>query len=62
MTSATLAFLERGERIGGLARLGNGDQHRAIVDRGTAVTELGGVVHFDRNARELLDHELADQG
>ena len=33
----------------------------SVVDDRIAIAELAAVIHFDRNARQLLDHELAGQ-
>ena len=50
------------DRVGGFARLG--DQHGEGVgsDDGIAITPFAGVVDFNRNSRQALDHELAGLG
>jgi hypothetical protein len=59
---ATTTRLAHGrQRVDGLARLGDHQHQRALVDDRVAVAELGGVLHLDRDARELLEHVLADQ-
>ena len=50
-----------GERVGGLARLGDADDEVARADDRVAVAVLGGDVHLDRDARPLLDRVAADQ-
>src|SRR6185437_11296463 len=55
MTSAAPPLFERGERVGGLAGLRHRYQHRAFVNRGAAIAELGRVIDLDRDARQLLD-------
>ena len=56
-----LRLLHAGDRVGGLARLRDADDERALVDDRIAVAVLGAVVDFDRNARGILEQELADQ-
>ena len=51
----------RGERVGGLAGLGDPDHEVAGPDDGVAVAVLGGDVHLDGHARPLLDRVAADQ-
>ena len=59
--AAALGLAQRGQRVGGLARLRDDDRQRVRRHDRTAIAELGAVVDFDRHARQLLDHELADQ-
>jgi hypothetical protein len=61
MTSRAPSLFQRGEGIGGLAGLRNRYKHRALVDDRTAIAELGRIIDLDRDAGQLLDHELADQ-
>ena len=51
----------RGQRVRGLARLGDADHEVAGADDGVAVAVLGGDVHLDWQARPLLDRVAADQ-
>ena len=50
-----------GDGVGGFARLG--DENRQIAGAGEriAIAELAGVIHFHRQLRQPLDHELAGQ-
>ena len=57
-----LHLAEGGQRVGRLAALRDGEQQRVGVERRIAVAELAGVLDLDRNAGELLDQVLADQG
>ena len=50
----------RGDRVGRLARLRDGDRERALVDHGIAVAELGGVLDVDGEPGPLLDQQAAD--
>ena len=50
-----------GERVGGLARLGDADDDVALAQHRVAVAVLGGDVHLDRDARPLLDRVAADE-
>ena len=52
----------RSDGVRGLTRLG--DQHGDCVrsDDGVAIPPLAGVIHFDWNSRQALDHELASLG
>ena len=54
-----LGFALRGQRVGGFAGLADADGQRLGVDDRIAIAELAAVIHFDRNSRQLLDHELA---
>ena len=56
-----LRLAQRGQRVGRLARLRDDDGERVWRHNRLAVAVLGSVVHFDRDARQLLDHELADE-
>ena len=51
----------RGQRVGGLARLGDADHEVAGADDRVAVAVLGGDVDLDRHPRPLLDRVAADQ-
>ena len=51
----------RGQRVGGLARLGDADHEVALAHHRVAVAVLGGDVHLDRDARPLLERVTADQ-
>ena len=59
--SVALRLAQRRQRIGGLARLRDDDRQRLGRHDRLAVAVLRSVVDFDRNAGQLLDHELADQ-
>ena len=50
----------RGDRVGRLARLRDGDRERAVVDHGIAVAELRGVLDVHGEPGPLLDQEAAD--
>ena len=56
-----LGFALGRQRIGGFAGLRDHDGQRVRSDDRIAVAELAAVVHFDRDARQLLDHEFAGQ-
>ena len=56
-----LRLAQRAERVGGFARLRDGDGQRPAVDDRLSVAILRPVVHFDRHARDLFDQELADE-
>ena len=56
-----LRLAQRGERVGRFSRLRDDDRQGVRRDDRVAVPVLGSVVDLDRHARELLDHELADQ-
>ena len=58
---ALLRQAHGGERVGGLARLGDADDEVARPDDRVAVAVLGGDVHLDRDARPLLERVAADQ-
>ena len=51
----------RRDRVGGLARLGDGDDERPLVDRRRAVAELGADRRPGRDADPVLDRGRADQ-
>ena len=57
-----LHLAQRGQRVGRLAALRDREQQRVAVDRRVAVAQLAGVFDFDRDAGELFDQVLADQG
>ena len=57
----TLRLAQRGQRVGRLARLRDDDGERIRRDDRVPVAVLGAVIDLDRDPRELLDHELADQ-
>ena len=54
-----LGFALGGEGVRGFARLRNHDGQHVGRDDGIAIAELAAVIHFDGNARQLLDHEFA---
>ena len=58
--TALLRLLQRGERVGRLARLADRDDDRAVLDDRVAVAELAGVLDLGRDLREVLDEVLAD--
>ena len=58
---APLGLADGRQGVGGLARLGDADDQRALVDDRIAVAELGGVLDLDRDPGQLLEHVLADQ-
>src|SRR6267143_6806541 len=51
-----LGFAEGGKRIGSLAALADHEHDILGADDGVPVTELGGIINFHRNPRELFDH------
>ena len=53
-------FFHGGQRVGRLAGLADGQHDRVFVDDRVAVAELGGDVHLDRDAGDLLDQDFAD--
>ena len=55
-------FFLGGEGVGGFSGLRDEQADGARVDDGVAVAELAGVVDFDGDAGEALDHELAGGG
>ncbi len=59
-----LAFhlAQGGQRVGRFAALRDGEQQRVVVQRRIAIAQLAGVFDFDRNAGQLFDQVLADQG
>ena len=57
-----LRLAQGGERVGGLAGLGDGDDDGVAVDRRVAVAELAGVFDLDGDARELFQQVLAHEG
>ena len=61
LRSFGFGFALRGDGVGGLAGLRNHQRDRVRIDDGIAVAPFAGVVHFDRNARQRFDHELAGQ-
>ena len=56
-----LGLAEGAERVGGLARLAEDEDERAVVERGVAVAELAGVLDLDGQVGEPLDQVFADQ-
>src|SRR5690606_5820098 len=52
---------QRGYGVGGLTALGDRDSQSALGHDRRAVAVLGGVVDVDRQPRQALDQELADQ-
>ncbi len=56
-----LGVAQRGERVGGLARLRDEQRQAALGQRRLAVAHLGGDVDLDREARVALDPVLADE-
>ena len=52
---AGLALLERGDGVGGLARLGDHQHQRVLVDHGVGVAQLAGQLHLHGDAAEPLD-------
>ena len=56
-----LRFAQRGERVGGLARLRDDDRQRVGRDDGIPVAVFGSVIDLDRHLRELLDEIFPDQ-
>ena len=55
------AVAQRGQRVGGLARLRNEERRAALRDRHLAIAELGGDIDVDRQAREALEPVFADE-
>ena len=60
--AALARHAHRGERVGGLTRLGDPDHEVAGADDRVAVAVLGGDVHLDGDARPLLDRVAARSG
>ena len=56
-----LQLAQGGHRVGGLARLAEHDAERVALDDRIAVTQLAGVLHLGRYARQFLEQVLADQ-
>ena len=56
-----LGRAQRRQRVGGLAGLRDGHGQDAAVEHGAPIAKLGGDVHLDREAGELLHEILADQ-
>ena len=59
--AASLRLSKRGERVRRFARLRDDDGQGVLADDRAAVSIFGAVVDVDRDAGELLDHELADE-
>ena len=57
----SLRLTQRSQGVGGFARLGDDDGQFVLLDDGVPVAILGAVVDLDRNARQRLDQELADE-
>ena len=53
-----LHFLQRGQRVGRLAALRDGEQQRVVVQRRIAIAQLAGVFHFDRNPGQILRSDI----
>ena len=60
--AVVLGQLDGGEGVGGLTRLGDGDDHVVGVDDGVAVAEFGGVLDLDGQLAGLFDEVFADEG
>ncbi len=54
------SLLHGGQRVGGLAGLGDGQHHGPVVQDRVAVAELGADHHFHRDAGDLLDQIFSD--
>ena len=50
---------EGAQRVGGLARLAEHEDERAVVERGVAIAKLAGVLDFDGQMRQPFDQVLA---
>ena len=61
MSAALAREAHRGQRIGGLAGLGDPDDEVPRADHGIAVAVLGGDVHLDRDPRPGLHGVAADE-
>ena len=59
--SLFLGQLHSCQCVGGLSRLGYGDDHVLVVDYGIAVAELRGIFHLHGNLAEVLQQLLANQ-
>ena len=55
------AIAERGERIGGLARLRDEQRRAAGIERGLAIAELRGDIDIDRQPRPALEPIFGDE-
>ena len=56
-----LRIAQRGERVGGLARLRHEDRKIALAQRRFAIAEFGGDIDLDRNARVALEPVFGDE-
>ena len=56
-----LGFALACQRVRGFTGLADAHGERFGIEDGIAITELAAVVHFDRQARQPLDHELSGQ-
>ena len=52
---------KRGQRVGRLAALRDGEQQGVVVQRRVAVAQFAGVLHFDGQAGQRLDLVFAHQ-
>ena len=59
--SPAASLPQRGQGVRRLSRLADRDDQRALVQHRVLVAELRGVLDLDRNARQVLEHVLADQ-
>ena len=55
------AIAERGERIGGLARLRDEERRASLVERRLAIAELRGDIDIDRQPRPALEPVFGDE-
>ena len=56
-----LCELHSGERVSRLSRLGDGDDHVAVVDHRVAISELRGILHFHWNLAEILNELFSNK-
>ena len=61
MLAVLLGVAQRGERVGGLARLRHEDRKIALAQRRFAVAEFGGDIDLDRQPRKALEPVFGDE-
>lgn len=61
LVAFALGLAEGAEGVDGFAGLADDEEEGVSVERGVAVTELGGVFDFDGNAGEAFDELLGDE-
>ncbi|OPZ73833.1 MAG: hypothetical protein BWY82_00976 [Verrucomicrobia bacterium ADurb.Bin474] len=61
LESLALGLPKRCQRVDGFSGLADHHNQRVLVQRRVAIPELGGILHFHRDARVLLDQVFSDQ-